>query len=84
MVTDLPIYAFRAGLPVPPELAVFSTKRVAAGDLNERYLLEIIDRYNPKLILWGRFDLLELRVELASRYRQEYAFRGKVLYVRID
>jgi hypothetical protein len=83
MVTDMPIYAFRAGLPVPPELAVFSIKRVASGDLSEAYILEIIDRYDPELILWGRFDLRELRVELASRYRQEYAFRGKVLYLRV-
>jgi hypothetical protein len=84
MVTDLPIYAFRANLPVPPELAVFSIKRMAAGGLSDAYILEIIDRYNPNLILWGRFKLPELREELASRYRQVYVFRGKVLYLRRD
>ncbi len=84
MVTDLPIYAFRAGIPVPPELAVFSSKRVAAGDINESSLLAIIDRYNPRLILWGRFDFPELRAQLAERYRQVYALHGNVLYVRND
>ena len=84
MVTDLPMYAFRAGLPVPPELAVFSTKRVMSGDLNEAYILEIIDRYNPRVILWGRFEFPELRARLVSRYQQVYAFRGKVLFARID
>ena len=84
MVTDLPIYAFRAGIPVPPELAVFSSKRVAAGDISESSLLEIIDRYNPRLILWGRFDFPVLRAKLAERYRQVYALHGNVLYMRND
>ena len=84
MVTDLPMYAFRTGLSVPPELAVFSNKRRYAGGLSEPYLLEIINRYNPKFILWGRFHFPELNATLSERYRQVYAFRGKVLYQRND
>ena len=55
VLTDRPIYAFYAGLHIPPEIAVFTKKRFRAGKLNYDYLLSILQKYNPEQIVLSRF-----------------------------
>jgi hypothetical protein len=85
MVTDLPMFAFRAGIPVPPELAVISGKRFAAGELSEQDIIAALDQYQPEQVLIGRFDLPGLEQHLAEGYlpilEREEELR---LYVRMD
>ncbi|HWQ83648.1 MAG TPA: glycosyltransferase family 39 protein [Anaerolineales bacterium] len=69
MVTDLPMYAFRAGLLTPPNLAVISWKRLAARDLTEAEILETIQELEPEQILFGRF-----RFDQVEDYIQEDYF----------
>jgi hypothetical protein len=84
LVTDRPIYAFRAGLPVPPELAVFSAKRVSVGDLSDELLLEIMRKYRPEQVLLERFQLPALDAYLAENYRLVRTHGNMRLYVRDD
>ena len=84
VVTDLPMYAFRAGLPVPPELAVFSLKRMETGNLDEAEVLATVIKYDPEQVLIGRFEFPELEQYLAENYRL-IEIKDKVkLYVRND
>jgi hypothetical protein len=53
IVTDLPLYAFRVGLPVPPHLVVASTKRFVTGALTEEDLMNFVREYNPEQVLTG-------------------------------
>src|SRR3990170_2927205 len=69
VVTDLPMYAFRAGLPVPPELAVFSLKRVETGNLDGGQVLAMVIKYDPEQVLIGRFEFPMLEQYLAENYR---------------
>ena len=57
VVADRPIYAFYAGLRVPPEIAVFSRKRFSAGNLNDDDLFEILQTYKPERIVLSRFRM---------------------------
>ncbi|MBU4251661.1 MAG: glycosyltransferase family 39 protein [Candidatus Omnitrophica bacterium] len=54
--TDMPIFAIYAGIPVPPELAVISAKRIFTKNLQPAYLLTILEKYAPEIILLGRFQ----------------------------
>lgn len=49
--SDRPTLTELAGLSLPPELAVVSTKRFVSGDLNNGKLLEILAKYNPEQVL---------------------------------
>jgi hypothetical protein len=69
VVTDLPMYAFRVGLPVPPSLAVFTSKRVASGNINEEEVLDTIKELKPKQVLMGRFQFPELEAYLMENYQ---------------
>lgn len=52
--TDAPIYAFYADLLVPPEIAVFSYKRVKTGQLKHEVLYSVLQDYRPEQILLSR------------------------------
>jgi 4-amino-4-deoxy-L-arabinose transferase-like glycosyltransferase len=69
--TDLPIYAFYTGLRVPPEIAVFSRKRLSSGNLTVDQLLTVLRTYHPEQIILGRFP--EIRDELSFYIRQNYS-----------
>jgi len=62
------MYAFRAGLPVPPELATVSDKRVSTGNLTEDHLIEIVNKYQPEQILIGRFNFPLFETYIRERY----------------
>ncbi len=49
--TDYPLYAFRANLPVPPELAVLSRKRFASGQITDVELLRLVRVYQPEQLV---------------------------------
>lgn len=53
--TDRPIYAFYAGLRVPPEIAVMSYKRLNSGDLTSKELLAVLENYRPEQIVLDRW-----------------------------
>jgi hypothetical protein len=55
--TDRPITAFYAGLRVPPEVAVFSHKRLLGGYFTPAEQLACLRRYQPEQVLLGRFQL---------------------------
>ena len=84
LVTDLPIFAFYSGLPVPPNLVVFSSKRVDTGELSEEEVLRTIQVYRPEQVLLGRFDFPSLRQDLKERYDLVQARGLYALYVLKD
>lgn len=55
LFTDVPIYGFYADLLVPPEIAVFSTKRINTGQMTQNEIYELLVKYRPEQILIGRF-----------------------------
>ena len=82
---DQAIYPFYAGLPVPPEIAVFSRKRFFGENLNNQILLDVMQRYQPEQVLLTRFkdDLLadpEFAGYLAAHYTEIQAAPEYVYY----
>jgi hypothetical protein len=53
--TDRPIYAFQAGLSVPPPIAVLSAKRLFSGTITEDDLLAVLREYRPEYVLLERY-----------------------------
>ena len=68
IVTDEPMYAFRTGMLVPPNLVVFSQKRLESGQLPIPEILDTLRTYKPELVLLGRFGLPELDDYLGQNY----------------
>jgi 4-amino-4-deoxy-L-arabinose transferase-like glycosyltransferase len=68
MVTDTPMFAFRADLKVPPDLVVISWKRLAAGDLDEQEILNTMQTLKPEQVLFSRFQFSTLNKYLADNY----------------
>jgi 4-amino-4-deoxy-L-arabinose transferase-like glycosyltransferase len=56
LFTDMPIYAFYAGINVPPDMAVFSQKRLRAGNMTLETINSSLQTYHPEQILLGRFS----------------------------
>jgi hypothetical protein len=84
VVTDLPLYAFRVGLPVPPDLVVASTKRFVTGSLTEEDLMNFVREYNPEQVLTGSGDYPNLETYLQADYRLLYERGKRRLYLRKD
>jgi 4-amino-4-deoxy-L-arabinose transferase-like glycosyltransferase len=84
VVTDLPMYAFRARLPVPPNLVVFSVKRFETGNLTEEEVIDTIREYHPEQILLGRYDYPRVAAFLAGRYYLIHSKELMKLYIRND
>jgi 4-amino-4-deoxy-L-arabinose transferase-like glycosyltransferase len=72
--TDRPIYAFYAGLPVPPEIAVMSYKRLNSGDLTSKELLSVLQNYHPEQIVLDRWTgQIKNDSQLMGYINQNYA-----------
>jgi hypothetical protein len=84
ILTDHPIYAFWAGLKVPPDLAVFSAKRMMTGYLTEADIMETIDEYQPEQVFFGRFQFPLVNKYLANDYTIVYEYDMSRLYIRND
>jgi len=68
MLTDLPIYAFRAGILTPPNTVVLSKKRILTGNLTEDELIQTVADYQPDQVLLGRFEFPDLVDYLGEAY----------------
>jgi hypothetical protein len=70
---DRVIYAFWAGVPVPPELAVIPHKRIWSGQLTEVELLKCLERYRPEqMLLWSsRTDFPGLSNYVQAHYETD-------------
>ena len=68
IVTDMPLYAFRAGRPVPPILATFSQKRLSTGSLTENDIVNTVREYQPEQVMMARFEIPALEAYLQDHY----------------
>ena len=84
VVTDMPMYAFRIHLPVPPQLATFSEKRIATGSLTEEEILATMSEYNPEQVLVARFAIPSLETYLKEHYTLVAAEEVFRLFIRND
>jgi hypothetical protein len=84
VVTDEPMYAFRAGLSVPPELVVLSEKRIQTKYLTQKEIIEVIRRYQPEQILLKRFNFPIVEKAIEKDYEILYEYGGVTLYIRAD
>jgi hypothetical protein len=57
VVTDLPMAAYRAGVLVPPELAVFSAKRWINGYLPTPLIISVIRERRPSQVMFHFFSV---------------------------
>ena len=78
------MYAFRTRLAVPPELGVFTSKRVYTGNLTEAELLDALETYQPEQVLFGRFEFPGLQSYLDEHYQLVQAHDQTHLYIRKD
>ena len=69
IVTDSPIFAFRAGIPVPPSTAVLSRKQLETGNITEEQLIEIIQQYQPEQVFFKRFGWSQVTDFLQQNYQ---------------
>lgn len=69
IVTDSPIFAVRAGIPVPPATAVLSRKQLETGNITNDKLIKIIEQYQPEKILLKRFPWTEVTDSLQQNYQ---------------
>jgi 4-amino-4-deoxy-L-arabinose transferase-like glycosyltransferase len=83
LFTDVLMYSFYTQLPVPPEIAVFSSKRLTAGNLTMMEVKDIFNRYQPEQVVLGRFEQIqaELKPQLDQQY-QKLASNDTVTYYR--
>jgi 4-amino-4-deoxy-L-arabinose transferase-like glycosyltransferase len=84
IVTDMPLYAFRAKRPVPPNLAVFTTKRIKTGNLTDEEIVETMREYQPEEVLLTRYFLPGVVQYLDENYRLERSRYDFNLYIRKD
>jgi 4-amino-4-deoxy-L-arabinose transferase-like glycosyltransferase len=75
------IYAFHANLSVPPELAVLVKKRFWSGQISEREILAIIQRYAPEQIVVSGEELLSDDYLRKAGYAPVYESGEGTLYV---
>lgn len=84
MVTDIPMFAFRSGLLVPPNLAVISQKRFVASDLSETEIIQTMQDLQPEQVLLERFVIPELERYLSENYRKVLDIGQRRLFIRKD
>lgn len=72
LFTDRPIYGIHSGLRVPPEIAVFSLKRLRSGNLNSQTLIQVLDVYKPEQLVLSRFKKKILQDQQIRAYIQQH------------
>ncbi|MGG6296643.1 ArnT family glycosyltransferase [Leptolyngbya sp. AN02str] len=84
LFTDYPIYGFYADLKVPPEIAVFSRKRLVSGNLTPEELQRVFRQYQPEQVVLGRFPEVRaaLQVDLAQGYSLAFENPTVALFVK--
>jgi hypothetical protein len=84
IVTDLPMYAFRAGLANPPYLSFITAKRLYTGELTEEKIIAVIAQYRPEQVMIGRREFPKVKAYLQADYRLLYDRGKRYLYLRKD
>ena len=84
VLTNLPMYAFRVGLPVPPFLGAMSEKRISTGQLSEADIISVLEEYQPEQVLLGRREFPALEQILERDYKLLYERGKRMLFVRKD
>jgi hypothetical protein len=84
IMTDMPMYAFRVQRPVPPNVATFSSKRLATGSLTEEDVLKAMRDYQPEQVLMARFHLPALEAYLQEHYTLILSAEFFRLFLRND
>jgi 4-amino-4-deoxy-L-arabinose transferase-like glycosyltransferase len=84
IMTDMPMYAFRVGRPVPPVVATFSSKRLATGSLTEEDILTAMRDYQPEQVLMARFEIPSLEAYLQEHYTLVLSAEFFRLFLRND
>ena len=85
IVTDLGMDAYRAGLLVPPELAVYSSKRWISGYLPPELVISVIENRRPAQVLfnWLPFDP-EVKRFLDNSFYVRLIWSTEPHYIRSD
>lgn len=68
---DRQMYAFRAGLSVPPELSVTSQKRMRSGNLTAEQVVDALKKYHPGIIVLDGWRM-PMSAPLARFLRDSY------------
>lgn len=84
IMTDMPMYAFRVHRPVPPNLATFSSKRLATGSLTEADIMAAMRTYRPEQVLMARFEIPALEEYLRRNYTLVLSAEYFRLFIRND
>ena len=84
IMTDMPMYAFRVQRPVPPNVATFSSKRLATGSLTEKDILTAMRDYQPEQVLMARFHIPALEAYLQEHYTLILSVEFFRLFLRND
>jgi 4-amino-4-deoxy-L-arabinose transferase-like glycosyltransferase len=84
IMTDMPMYAFRVGRPMPPNVATFSSKRLATGSLTEEDILTAMRNYQPEQVLMARFEIPSLEAYLQENYTLILSVEFFRLFLRND
>jgi hypothetical protein len=84
IMTDMPMYAFRVQRPVPPNVATFSSKRLATGSLTEEDILTAMREYQPEQVLLARFQIPALEEYLQKNYTLVLSVEFFRLFLRND
>lgn len=84
IITDMPLYAFRVGKPVPPILATFSQKRLSTGSLTEADILNAMREYQPEQVMMARFQIPALEDYLREHYTLVLSREFLRLFIRND
>lgn len=61
LFTDRPMYAFRSGVAMPPELAVITQKRYSTGDPTQEEIYAVLMETKPEQIIIHRFEYPAVR-----------------------
>jgi len=70
--------------PVPPNLATFSSKRLATGSLTEADILTALREYQPEQVLMARFQIPALEAYLQEHYTLILSVEFFRLFLRND
>jgi len=84
IITDMPMYAFRARLPVPPNLALISQSRIDTGYITEQEIISTIEQYQPEQVFLGHYPFPQVIAYLDEYYTLLRSQDGLYLYLRPD
>jgi hypothetical protein len=84
LFTDIPIYGFMTNIKIPPEIAVFSSKRVESGNLTIGQIKEVMNHYKPEQVVLGSFKEVHLSLKqiLDQDYNLKYMNKQVHCYLR--